>query len=100
MTTLASTPDWFDTLWDEHLAPQMPIYLRTAATKKLARGMLDVAVQAAAKQATTPQGVRALIAFSKISAIMKGANNVANAPDPSPEEVAEAVQRLVERVKS
>jgi hypothetical protein len=98
-TTPARLSDWFDEIWEAKIAPQLPFYLRTDATKKLARGMVDVTVQAAAKQATTPQGVRALIAFSRIAAILKGVNGVCDAPDPSPEEVADAVQKLVERLK-
>lgn len=91
-------PDWFETFWAEH-KHRLPTYLRNEATKNLARTMVAAAVQGAAQSATTPQGVRALIAFSRIAAIVKGVNGVCDSPDPTPEEVAAAVERLVQRVK-
>jgi len=94
----ARIPDWFDRIWDEH-APKLPIYLRNSATKEMARNLMHGVIQIAAVQAQTPQGVRALIAFSRITAILKGVQGVCDSPDPSPEEVAAAVERLVQRVK-
>jgi hypothetical protein len=98
VTTPARIPDWFDTLWEQQKM-RLPVYLRNDATKKLAREMIGVMVQAGAQAAATPQGVRALIAFSRIAAIVKGVNGVCDSPDPSPEEVAAAVEQLMQRVK-
>lgn len=98
MTTPATLPDWFDTFWQEH-RNKLPVLMRGDGTKELARNLMGAAVQTAAKQATTPQGVRALIAFSRVAAIVKGVNGVCDSPDPSPEEVAAAVERLVKKVK-
>lgn len=91
-------PDWFETFWHTQ-KNKLPVYLRNDATKELARGLLSASIQSAAQFATTPEGVRALISFSRIAAIVKGAHGVCDAPDPSPEEVAAAVERLVRRVK-
>jgi len=98
MTTPARIPDWFDDFWTAHKL-KLPIYLRNDATKELARGIMGAAVQGAAQYSTTPQGVRALIAFSRIAAVLKGTKGVMDSPDPTPEQVAEAVERLVQRVK-
>jgi hypothetical protein len=98
MSTPATIPDWFETFWQEQ-KHRLPIYLRGDATKELARGLVGAAIQTAAKTSTTPQGVRALIAFSRVAAIVRGVNGVCDSPDPSPEEVTAAVERLVQRVK-
>src|SRR5271165_3452480 len=98
MTSPARIPDWFDEFWNAQKV-KLPLYLRNDATKELARGLLTAAVQGAAQAAGTPQGVRALIAFSRVAAIVKGVNGVCDSPDPSPEEVAAAVERLVAKVK-
>ena len=102
MTTLTRSPDWFDAFWEE-IKPRIPIYLRTDAFKKMARELSstlsDYAIQEAAKKAATPQGVRVVIAFARVTAILKGAQGVCDSPDPTPEEVAAAVERLVQRVK-
>lgn len=98
-TTPQRIPDWFDLLWEEKIKKQIPLYLRNESVKKIARTLIDETFKMAAVQATTPQGVRALIAFSRIAAIVRGVNGVANAPDPSPEEVADGVQRLVEKLR-
>lgn len=89
-------PDWFDTFWEKH-EKDIPIFFRNARGKELARSAMDAAIQGAAQAATTPQGLRALIAFSRISAIVKGVHGVCDAPDPSPEEVAAAVEKLAQR---
>lgn len=91
-------PDWFDLLWETHQS-KLPIFFRNEAGKKLARELVGVAISGAASYSTTPQGVRILVAFSRIMAIMKGAQGVLDSPDPTPEEVAAAVERLVQRVK-
>jgi hypothetical protein len=98
VSTPARIPDWFDRFWAQH-RDRLPLLLRGDATKELARGMVGAAIQAAAQASTTPQGVRGLIAFSRIAAIVRGVNGVCDSPDPSPEEVAAAVERLVQRVK-
>jgi len=98
MTTPARIPDWFDRLWHEY-SPKLPVLLRTDSAKKIAREIADVAIREFAKQAGTPEGVRAIIAYAKISAILKGTRGVCDAPDPTPEEVTEAVKKLVERLK-
>ncbi len=91
-------PDWFDVLWETH-QHRLPFVLRNDMGKKIARDMLGLAIQGAASYSTTPPGVRALIAFSRVAAIVKGVNGVCDSPDPTPEEVAAAVERLVQRVK-
>jgi len=91
-------PDWFDALWETH-REKVPLFLRNDTGKKLLRDALGAAMQGAASYSTTPSGIRAIIAFSRISAIVKGVNGVCDAPDPSPEQVAEAVERLMKRVK-
>lgn len=91
-------PDWFDVLWETHQS-KLPILFRNDAGKKLARELVGVAISGAASYSTTPQGIRALVAFSRIAAILKGTQGVLDSPDPSPEEVAAAVERLVQRVE-
>lgn len=91
-------PDWFDTFWEANKL-RLPVWARNDSAKQLARTMLDQSLQIAAKQAATPDGVRAIIAFAKISAIMKGVTGVMDAPNPSPDDVAEAVRKLVERLR-
>jgi hypothetical protein len=98
MSTPAKLPDWFDLLWEER-KDSLPILFRGESAKQLARNLLNIAVEGAARQAATPQGVRAIIAFSRIAAIVKGAHGVCDAPDPSPEQVADAIERLVKKVK-
>lgn len=92
-------PDWFDVFWEDNKT-KLPIFIRNDAGKELARAALNAAIQSGAQFATTPQGIRGLIAFARITAIVKGVTGVCDAPDPTPEEVAAAVERLVQRVKS
>lgn len=98
MTSPAHIPDWFDVLWESH-QHKLPFLLRNDAGKKLAREILGMAIQGVVTYSKTPRGVRALIAFSRIQAIVKGVQGVCDSPDPSPEEVAAAVERLVQKVK-
>ena len=98
MTSPARIPDWFDRLWAE-ASPRLPVLLRSEGAKRIAREVADLAIREFAKQAGTPEGVRAIIAYAKISAILKGTRGVCDAPDPTPEEVTEAVQRLVDKLK-
>jgi hypothetical protein len=93
---LQPAPDWFDRFWDEYQS-RLPLYLR--GQKKAAREIAGGLVTALASQAATPQGVRILSSFARVQAILKGTQGVLDQPDPTPEQVAEAVQRLVEKVK-
>ena len=90
--------DWFDDFWDANVR-SLPAIMRGTSVKELARNLMQEALKGMAKQAGTPDGVRAIIAFARITAICKGAQGVLDAPDPTPEQVTEAVQRLVDRVK-
>ena len=90
--------DWFDRLWSENES-RLPIYLRNDAMKKTARGIIGNLIEGAGSFAKTPEGVRQIVAYARIAAILKGVSGVTSAPDPSPEQVAEMVERLVQRVK-
>jgi hypothetical protein len=98
MSELSQARDWFDEFWDQNVA-LLPVYLRGAPVKKIARELLQLGLKAMAKQAGTPDGVKAIIAFARVKAIVTGTKGVLDAPDPTPEQVAEAVERLVQRVK-
>jgi len=91
--TLPAPPDWFDKLWEQFIAPKLPIYLRGESVKNSFRSIVRELSQA-------PEAVRAVVALARIGAILQGTQGVLEAPDPSPEQVADAVQRLVERMKS
>ena len=85
--TLKPQPDWFDRFWEEHQG-KLPIFLR--GQKKAARLIFSDLLKEYAP---------ILIAYAKIATIIKGTRGVIDAPDPTPDQVAEAVQRLVERMK-
>ena len=91
-------PDWFDTFWESQRR-NIPVFLRNDAGKKLARAALEAAIQSGAQYASTPQGIRAVIAFARIASMLKGIQGVCDAPDPSPEQVADAVEKLLQRVR-
>ena len=91
--------DWFDEIWDVRVAPTLPIYLRSQSVKDLARGAVRVLVDGLGTHAKTADGMRQIVAFARIMAIMKGTAGVLDSPDPSPEQVADAVERLVAKVK-
>jgi hypothetical protein len=95
---LQPAADWFDKFWNEHRT-DIPVFLRNDAFKETARKLVRVLMEGMGKQATTPEGIRQIVAYARIAAILKGVNGVANAPDPSPEQVADMVERLVQRVK-
>lgn len=97
-TTPQRLPDWFDAFWESQ-KQHLPAFLRNDAGKKIARAALETAIQSGAQYATTPQGIRGLIAMARITAIIKGVTGVCDAPDPSPEDVAAAVERLVQRLR-
>jgi hypothetical protein len=96
MTELVEHPDWFDRFWEQH-SKDLPIFLR--GQKKAARLLLGAAIEAAGVYGQTPQGVQQIVAFAKVASILQGARGVLESADPSPNEVAAAVQRLVDRVK-
>jgi hypothetical protein len=91
-------PDWFDSLWEKY-APKIPIYLRNDAIKQLARDLIGAGVVAVGMIAKTPEGVRQIVAFARITSAIKAAQISLGEPNPSPERVAEFVERLVQRVK-
>jgi hypothetical protein len=97
-TTPQRMPDWFDAYWEANKF-RLPIFMRNDNTKQIARSLVDGMIQTMAQQATTPAGIRALISFAKITAVLKSTKGVMLSPDPTPEEVAEEVRRLVERVR-
>jgi hypothetical protein len=99
MPDAVQTRDWFDDIWDTKVSPTLPIYLRSAGVKQLARGAVRVLVESMGAHAKSPEGLRQVVAFARIAAILKGATGVMDAPDPTPEQVADAVERLVARVK-
>ncbi len=96
--TIQPAPDWFDSLWAQYES-KLPIYLRNEATKKVARIFLDEAIQMIGAYSRTEKGVAQIVAYARIAAIVKGIGAVSNAPDPSPEQVAEAVQKIVDKLK-
>lgn len=90
--------DWFDDFWDSH-RKDVPAFLRNDSFKNTARGLARVLIEGMGKQATTPEGIRQIVAYGRILATVKAMHNTASGPDPSPDEVADAVERLVQRVK-
>jgi hypothetical protein len=98
MQTLPTPRDWFDDFWDQNVRT-LPAMFRSNAVKEVARKLLDELLKHLARKAGTPDGVKAIVAFARIAAILKGSQGVLDAPDPSPDQVVEAVQRLVDKVK-
>lgn len=96
--TIQPAPDWFDRLWDSN-TDKLPLLLRNDSAKQAARGLVGVMVEALGKQATTPEGIQQVVAYARILASVKGIRGVMEAPDPSPAEVADFVERLVQRAK-
>lgn len=97
-TSIQPAPDWFERLWEEH-AHKLPILLRNDSGKKLARQLVAVVIDSLGQFAKTPEGVRQIVAYARIYSILKGSQGVIDAPNPTPEQVADAVQKLVEKVK-
>jgi hypothetical protein len=91
--------DWFDDIWDTRVAPTLPIYLRSSGVKDLARGAVRVLVEGLGAHAETPDGMRQIVAYARILASVKAVRGVFDSPDPTPEQVADAVERLMQRVK-
>lgn len=99
MTPSQATPAWFDKFWGENCI-KLPPWFRGEAIKLLAWQLFELLLDNISKFAKTPDGVRQAVAFARIASIVKGSQNVLDAPDPTPEQVAEAVQRLVDRSKA
>ena len=91
-------PDWIDHLWDQ-IKPGLNPLFRSESVKNSARGMVGIAVEVLGKHAKTPEGMRQLVAFARIASAVKNSRAAFASPDPSPEEVAEFVERMVDRVK-
>jgi hypothetical protein len=91
-------PDWFDRLWDEN-AHNLPVWLRNPSGKKLVRNFAGILIETAGVMAQTPEGVRQVVAYARILAAVRGVRGVFDSPDPSPEQVAAFVERLVQKVK-
>jgi predicted secreted protein len=94
--TLQPAPDWFDAWWDANQAI-LPIWMR--GQKKAARQVLAGVIQGLGQYAQTPEGVKQIIAFARITAMVKSIGSAMTTPDPSPDDVVDAVQRLLNRVK-
>lgn len=96
MSETLAHPDWFDRLWEKH-QNDLPFWIRTQ--KKAARQLLGSVVEAMGAYAQTPEGIKQVIAYARIFSILRGTQGILESPDPSPDQVADAVQRLVDRVK-
>ena len=99
MTTTVKPPLWFLTFWEEN-CPKLPLLLRGETTMMLAWDILGLLLEWVARYMKTPDGMRQFIAFARIQTILQGAHTVLLQSDPTPEQVAEAVQWLVQRVKA
>lgn len=99
MTPSQITPTWFDKFWADNCM-RLPILMRGDSMKQLAWQLFQILLGAVGDYANTPDGMRAIVAFAKIQAIMQGSRDVMDAPNPSPEQVADAVQRLVDRSRT
>jgi hypothetical protein len=91
-------PDWFEQLWREH-QHRLPFLLQNETGKRMVRDLLGIVLESLKAQAGSASGVSTVIAFARIQAMLKGCQGVLDAPDPTPEQVADAVERLVERMK-
>jgi hypothetical protein len=96
LTPPARPRDWFDELWETH-AHELPIFLR--GSKETARKLVPIFLESMSKAATAPESLRALAAVARISRILQGARGLVDTPEPSPEQIADAVERMVERLK-
>jgi hypothetical protein len=99
MTPSQITPAWFDQFWAENCM-RLPILMRGDSMKQIAWQLFQVLLEAVGREAKTPHGLRTIVAFAKIQAIMQGSQHVLGAPEPTPEQVAEFVQRLVDRSRA
>ena len=62
MPDAVQTRDWFDDFWEAHKR-EIPSFLRNDSFKHTARGIVRVLIEGMGKQATTPEGVRQIIAL-------------------------------------
>lgn len=96
MAETLQNPDWFDAVWAKH-ENELPIWMR--GQKKLARQLIGAVIESMGAYAKTPAGMQQVIAFAKVASMVKGMSGLINAPDPSPDEVVSAVERLMQKVK-
>jgi hypothetical protein len=94
--TMQNSPDWFDAWWEQN-HKLLPAWIR--GQKKAARQVLAGVIIALGQQASTPEGIRIIVAYGRIATSVKRVREVMSGPDPSPDEVADFIERLVQRVK-
>jgi hypothetical protein len=100
LTTTANTPPgWFLEFWEQNCA-KLPLLFRGESMMLLAWDLFGTLLEHIGRYMKTPNGMRQFIAFARIQTILQGSQGVLNQPDPTPEQVAEAVQRLANRVRS
>jgi len=98
VTDNLTQPDWFDRLW-EQIKPGLNPLFRSESVKNSARSMVGMAFDVLGKHAKTPEGMRQLVAFARIASAVKNSRAAFASPDPSPEEVVEFVERMMQKVK-
>jgi hypothetical protein len=94
----APPPIWFLKFWEEN-CHKLPMLMRGEGTMLLAWSIFNLLLEYIDRYAATPAGMKMIISFAKIQAMMVESQIIADSPDPSPERVAEAVRTLVERSK-
>ena len=97
-TSPIAAPDWFEQLWSQH-RHRLPFLLQNEAGKKMVRDLLGIVLESLKAQAGSANGISTVIAFARIQAMLKGCQGVMDTPDPTPEQVADAVERLIGKVK-
>lgn len=91
-------PTWFLKFWEANCT-RLPMILRGESSMIMAWGLFKLLIDHLGAYANTPAGIEMVVAFAKIQAMMVESRIIANAPNPSPAQVTEAVQRLVEKAK-
>ena len=91
-------PPWFLEFWEDN-CHRLPMMLRGDTTMNLAWALFELLLSHVGRYARTPDGMKQVIAFARITAIMQGAQGVLDAPDPSPEQVEEALRKLLDKAK-
>jgi hypothetical protein len=97
--TAPAPPTWFLEFWEDN-CQRLPTFARGESMMNLAWSLFELLLQHVGRYARTPDGVKKVIAFGRVVTILQGAQGVLDSPDPTPEQVEQAVQRLVERVKA
>lgn len=92
-------PTWFLKFWEEN-CHKLPILMRGEGTMLLAWSIFNLLLEYINKYASTPAGMKMIISFAKIQAMMVESKIIADAPDPSPEQVADAVGQMIARSKA